>query len=136
MTARTLRNDEIQLMNMFEQNTGARADDVVPTEDAVIFIVRKGDLGRAIGKKGANIERLRRVFGRSVEVVEAATELEEFVTNLFRPASIERMSAEENRITIKVSEKDKGLVIGRGGKRVNRARMLLRRLFGCELKVV
>jgi len=136
VTARTLTNEELQIMNMFEQNTGARAEDVVIATDSVVFVVQKGDLGRAIGKHGANIERLHRVFGREVEVVENSDEIGEFVGNLFRPATIERLDNANGTVTIKVADKDKGLAIGRGGKRVNRARMLLKRLFDSELRVV
>ena len=69
-------------------------------------------------------------------ITREADEIGEFVGNLFRPAMIERLDNENGTVTIKVADKDKGLAIGRGGKRVNRARMLLKRLFDSELRVV
>ena len=64
----TLTYDDIQLMNVLEKRTGARAKDIVVTPDEVIFVVEKGDLGRAIGKQGANVTRLKQALNKKIEM--------------------------------------------------------------------
>ena len=40
--------------------------------DRVIYVIRPGDMGLAIGKKGDNIKRLQSVLGKRIEMVEYA----------------------------------------------------------------
>lgn len=131
-----LSGDEIELLNLLEQTTGARAVDVLVLPDTIVFLVKKGDLGRAIGRQGANITRLSHRLKKRVEVVEYSEELNEFLKNLFKPIELEEVKKEGETVYLKVPTKDKGRVIGRGGEKVNRARALLERHFQVALKIV
>lgn len=136
-----ISNEDLQAIMLLEQNTGAHAKDVVLGEDAVIFVVEKGELGKAIGKQGANIARLRRAFGKEVQLVEEASDLKLFLANLFAPAKImevkQSVVEEKMHVVVVVEHKDKGLAIGRGGERVKKARLLAKRHFDVEdLKIV
>jgi len=133
----TLSNEELQLIQMLEQSTGAQALDVLREEDCVTFIVKNGDLGRAIGKDGANIARLKKNLGKNVELVEYSEERKTFLENLFKPVRIQEFRLEDGGMIIRVDGKDKGLAIGRGGSRIKRARELMKRHFGIQdLKIV
>jgi len=134
----TISNDELAFLNTLERATGAKANDVLATDDCVTFIVQQGDLGKAIGKQGANLEHLRRAFGKNVELVEDSETLRGFLANVFR--GVEFLSVEEkkdkaggrNVVFLKVSAKHKGKAIGRGGEKINRARALVKREFGYD----
>lgn len=132
----TISNNEIQAINMFEARTGARANDVVFTDDTVIFMVQKGDLGRAIGRNGATIMGLKKALDKEVELVESADTLEGLLANLFRPAQVTEVRLEERDgkkvAVVKVDAKSKGLAIGKGGKRINSARIIAKRCFDCD----
>ncbi|MBI5229284.1 NusA-like transcription termination signal-binding factor [Candidatus Micrarchaeota archaeon] len=129
-----LSNEEIQMINLLELNTGARANDVVLTDGAVVFIVQEGDLGKAIGKKGSNILRLKKILDRGVEVVEDSSNLKQFLKNIFYPVEIKEITTNEaddvKSITLQVDPENKGLAIGRGGEKIERARILVKRHFG------
>jgi N utilization substance protein A len=134
----TISNDELALLNTLERATGAKANDVYATGECVTFIVQQGDLGRAIGKQGANLEHLRRAFGKNVDLVEDADTLRDFLTHIFR--GVEFLSVEEKEdaasgrkiVFLKVSEAQRGKAIGRGGEKINRARALVKRKFGYD----
>lgn len=132
----TISNAEIQLINMLESSTGAHAKDVVMTGDSVIFVVEKGELGKAIGKGGVNIKRMRYAFKKNVEVVEAADDLRGFLANIFKPVKLvdvlEATSGDRKVVSVSVDNKNKGLAIGRGGERIKKARALAKREFGCD----
>ncbi len=132
----TISNAELQLINMLESNTGAHAKDVVMTDESVIFVVEKGELGKAIGKGGNNIRRMRHAFKRNVEVVEAADDLRGFLANIFKPVKLvevqESTSGDRKVASISVNNKDKALAIGRAGERIKKARALAKREFGCD----
>ncbi|MFH0973590.1 MAG: NusA-like transcription termination signal-binding factor [Candidatus Micrarchaeota archaeon] len=134
----TISNDELALLNTLERSTGAKANDVFATNECVTFIVQQGDLGKAIGKQGANLEHLRRAFGKNVDLVEDAETLRAFLANVFR--GVEFLSVEEKEdaasgrkiVFLKVSAEHRGKAIGRGGEKINRARALVKRKFGCD----
>lgn len=134
-----LTNDDIKCISMFESITGAAVRDCVIADSAVVFLVAPGDLGRAIGKKGANITRVRQAFSRQVLVFEDLDDLEQFVRQLLAPIPITHINMHEKMETktvyITVDEKDRGTAIGRGGERIKLYRTLLMRKFKCDLRL-
>jgi N utilization substance protein A len=104
--------------------------------DRVIYVIRQGDMGLAIGKKGENIRRLQTVLGKRIEMVEYAEIADAFVVNIFKPAEvagIER-TPENGPVNVLVKKKsDLGIAIGKGGCNIEKARVLCRRFFGFDV---
>jgi N utilization substance protein A len=131
----TLTNEEIQMINLLESITGAKATDAIITDNSVIFIVEKEDLGKAIGKKGNNVLRLRKVLDRDVEVIAYAPDLKEFLKSVFYPVEIKEITVSEGDkrvVTLQVDPKNKGLAIGRRGEKIDKARVLVKRYFNFD----
>jgi len=104
--------------------------------DRVIYIVKQGDMGLAIGKKGENIKRLQNVLGKRVEMVEYSEDRDGFVTNIFKPAEVDRVEQDSStgQLNIYVKRKsDLGIAIGKGGCNIEKARLLTRRFFSLEI---
>jgi N utilization substance protein A len=103
--------------------------------DRIIYVIRPGDMGLAIGKKGENIRRMQKVLGKKIEMVEYAETPEDFVANMFRPAPLSAVKRDEaGRVAVVLQKRsDLGLAIGKGGANVEKARHLFRRFFGTEL---
>jgi len=104
--------------------------------DRVIYVIRQGDMGLAIGKKGENIKRLQSVLGKRIEMVEYSEDPEAFIANIFKPAEvvgIER-SEENGPINVLVRQRsDLGIAIGKAGCNIEKARILCRRF--CNLEI-
>ncbi|WFN35488.1 NusA-like transcription termination signal-binding factor [Methanogenium sp. S4BF] len=104
--------------------------------DRIIYVVKKGDMGLAIGKNGDNIRRMQRVLGRRIEMVEEGGSFDEFVRNTLRPIDVLKTEAdpdtERTRIVIK-KKGDLGIAIGRGGCNVEKVRLLCRRMYNAEV---
>ena len=135
-----LSNDDLKCIAEFESITGATVKDCLLTEGAVAFIVAHGELGRAIGKKGANITRVRQAFARQVLVFEDSEDMEQFIRNLFGQIPVKSINVHEKMESktafVSVEEKDRGSAIGRDGERIKLGRALLQRRFGCDLRLV
>ena len=104
--------------------------------ERVIYVIRQGDMGLAIGKKGDNIRRLQNVLGKRIEMVEYAETPESFVMNIFKPADVSGIErpAENGPINVFVRKKnDLGIAIGKGGCNIEKARLLTRRFFGYDV---
>ena len=103
--------------------------------DRIVYVIRPGDMGLAIGKRGENIRRMEKVLGKKIEMVEYAENPEDFIANMFRPAGISAVRRDESgRMSVFIEKRgDLGLAIGKGGANVEKARLLFRRFFGTEL---
>lgn len=118
--------------------TKSTAIDCVVDEkfDRILYIIKPGDMGLAIGKKGENIRKLEKVLGKKIEMVEYHDNLEGFVANIFKPVDIARVRKDPNRgiIDVLVTKKgDIGIAIGKGGANVEKARVLVRRFFNLDM---
>lgn len=132
-----LGGNEIRFISLFESITGAVARDCIIDEERIIFIVKPGAIGLAIGKKGINIKRVRDFLQKPIEVVEFAQDPGEFIKNTLAPARIKLISVTERRdgkkvAMVTVNEADRGIAIGKNGKNVARARLLARRHYNIE----
>jgi len=103
--------------------------------DRIIYVIRPGDMGLAIGKKGENIHRMQKVLGKKIEMVEYAENPDDFIANMFRPATLSAVGKDEaGRVRVVIGKRgDLGIAIGKGGANVEKARLLFRRFFGTEL---
>jgi N utilization substance protein A len=134
---RTLSNDALRYITVFEDVTGAAATDCVIDEEAgrLTFVVATGEMGRAIGPGGRTVRRLEDRLGKDVDLVEDADTPEAFVANALSPAAVYNVTISENRTTIayaEVAEEDTGVAIGSGGRNIETARLLADRHFDID----
>jgi N utilization substance protein A len=133
---RTLCFKERRYIEELRILTRATALDCVIDErfDRVVYLIKEGDMGLAIGRKGSNIKKMQRVLGKRVEMVEYSPELENFAKNVFKPAEVVGVKKEDDgRLTVYVRKGDLGIAIGRGGCTIEKARLLLSRYFDTTL---
>lgn len=131
-----LSMEDMALIAKFEQITGAAAIDVIRDDEGerIIIVVRPKQLGKAIGRGGVNVKAASEAFGRAVDIVEMAETPEAFVKSALAPARVEEVKIVEHRdgskvASVTVNNEDRGIAIGRDGRNVARARILVRRHF-------
>ncbi len=130
-----LGGEEMRLIALFENITGATANDcVIDVEaDRIIFLAKAGEMGLAIGKGGKNINALRRMTGRPIEVVEFADTAEGLIRNCLSPAKVKEVRVTESPdrkiVVVEVEPKDKALAIGKNGRTIDKTRMLAKRYY-------
>ncbi len=131
-----LTTDQIKLMSLFQNVTGATARDCIEDEklDRVIFVVNQGKMGLAIGKGGITIRNLQNVVKRNVELVEYAEDPIEFLKNTLNPKLISEVKINKRldgsmQAIVVVDAKKKGIVVGREGRNAEKARLLAKRYF-------
>jgi N utilization substance protein A len=138
MTEVKLTTEGIRYIALFESLTGAIARDcyVDDENDRVIFVVKEGDMGLAIGKNGNNINRVKKSIGKHIEIVEYSNEVDEFVANALQPVFVKKVQVvvKENRklAYVEVMSKDRGIAIGKNGRNIQKAKVLGQRHYGIE----
>jgi len=138
-----LSDEEMRYITLFESITGATAKDCIIDSDAnrIIFVVKKGDMGMAIGKNGTNVKRATKLIGKPVELVEAGDTPEELIKNALFPAKVyatKIFKDTSGRLVahVAVDPKDKGLAIGKDGLKIRKARMLAKRYFDIDNVII
>jgi N utilization substance protein A len=130
-----LTGETMRLIALFENITGATANDCVIDEegDRIIFVAKAGEMGLAIGKGGKNINALRKMTGRPIEVVEFSDTAEGLIRNCLSPAKIKEVRITERPdrkiVVVEVDPKDKALAIGKNGRTIDKTRMLAKRYY-------
>jgi len=137
-----LTSDEMKCIALFESITGATAKDCLIDEKAerIIFLVKQGEMGLAIGRAGKNIQTLRKMTGRQVEIVEQADTPEQLIKNALAPAQVKEIriteKPERKIVVVEVEPKDKALAIGKNGRTIDKTRILAKRYFQIDHVVV
>jgi len=131
-----LSTDQMRMMSLFQNVTGATARDCVEDEkqDRVIFVVNTGKMGLAIGKGGIHIKSLQNIVKRNVELVEFDDDPAKFLTNLLNSKLISEVKINKRadgtkQAIVMVDPRKKGIVVGREGRNAEKARLLAKRYF-------
>ena len=127
---------EMRYISLFESITGANVKDCIVYEEQnrVVFVVKEGEIGMAIGKGGRNIHTLERMTGKKHEIIEYSEKPVQFIKNALKPAMVKevRITERPNGKTIAVvavNPRDKGVAIGKNGRNAERLRFLAKRYF-------
>jgi len=129
-----LTEETMALIARFEQLTGASSRDVLKDDDneRYIFIVNPGEMGRAIGKSGANIKKTSDVLGRRCEAVEYADDPAQFLRNCLLPAQVAEVQFSDYDggviAHVMVHADERGIAIGKAGKNIVKTKKLAQRL--------
>ncbi len=132
-----LTGEDLTFFSKFESVTGVMPSDYVAQENVLTFLVEPNRLGKAIGKKGANIEKLGKIFRKKVVISADSKDLEEFVKGFFSNVSIQNVEVRkvmnESAVILIIDEKDRGIAIGRGGDRIKTAKSFLKTKFNATI---
>jgi N utilization substance protein A len=131
-----LTTDQMRLISLFQNVTGASARDCVEDEkqNRVIFVVNEGKMGLAIGKGGSHIRNLQNIIKKNVELVEYSDDPVVFLKNMLNSKLVTDVKLNKRldgttQAVVLVDPKKKGIVVGREGRNAEKARLLARRYF-------
>ena len=134
-----LTSEDLSYFSNFEKITGVMPVDYINTETILIFLVDMKELGKAIGIKGTNIERLKMTMRKKVVVVADSNELETFVRQFFSNIGIVSVEIRdvmgEQNVILTVEDKDRGIAIGKEGERIKAAKLLLKKKFNATVMI-
>jgi N utilization substance protein A len=136
----TLSDTARQFIALFEDETGATARDCLVFEDGddgerVVFLVKAGDMGKAIGSGGETVRAVESQLDREVVLVEDADTPEAFVANALAPAAVYNVTVSEDDETVayaEVDSEDTGVAIGEGGRNITTAEKLAKRHYDID----
>lgn len=135
MPAVKLSQTEMQYITILQGIVNVTIKDCIVDEEdnKIVFVVSGGQAGLAIGKRGMNINKLKEMIAKDVEIIEHSSDPAKFIRNCFLPIIIREVTFLDRRngkaATVEVDNKDKGRAIGRSGKNINKVKNLVLRQF-------
>jgi len=132
-----MREFDLEMMmtiNIFEKITGVGVKDCIKNE-TIYFLVNKGSVGKAIGKKGEKIKTVENKFKKHIKVFEWAEDDKTLLNNMIPQA--QKITITDGKAIVNIKTKDRGAVIGVSGSNINAIRELaLRNSKVKEIKIV
>ena len=138
-----LTGEEMSYIALFESVTGAIAKDCIIDDKLgrIVFVVKPGNIGLAVGKQGANVKTLKRMTSKDIELVEYADDLSTFIRHSFAPAKVNEVRITDRpdgkkMVVAMIESKDKGIAIGKNGRNAEKTRFLVKRYFNVDNVVI
>jgi len=127
----------MQCMNLFETLTKAKLKDCIMDEAQAVFVVEQNEIGKAIGKHGANVKALERALRKRVKLVEFHHDQQQFTRNLIAPLALQDYHEEEGVVVLTAKDlKTRGMLIGRNASHLRAFEAIVQRYFPLkELRV-
>jgi len=131
-----LTSDQLGLISIFQNMSGATVRDCIVDDKGgrLIFIVNKGQMGLAIGKRGSTIQNIERVVKKPIEVVEWSDDPAEMIRNALDPSAVQEVRLTDRldgskSMAVIADPRRKGAVTARGEKNAEKVRLIAKKYF-------
>ena len=140
----TLDTDSLRYIAAMEKVSGAEVKDCIVDGGTITYVIKQGQMGVAIGKGGVNVKRLTTALGKKVHIVELNSDPLKFISNLAGSVKLRNMEMKEitsagqttRKLFVETDQKDRGTLVGKGGKNIEMIKSLLKRHHEIEDVVV
>lgn len=126
-----LTMEDILLMNALEKVSGVSPKDCIAGESMVSFLVKEGDMGKAIGKAAGNIKALEGKIKKRVEIV-AYRENPEDLVALALEVKVASSNKKNGRLFLSMDGTEKRKALS-NISRLKRVREFVKRNYGLDL---
>ncbi len=128
-------SSSIQLISMFERMTSAKLKDAFEIDNLQVFVVQPGFIGKAVGKKGANVKKLADMLKKNIKIIEYNPKIEVFAKNVTFPIIPARIEYDQKEKILTLVPKDmlsRGLLIGKNAVKLRETEKIIKRFFDIE----
>ena len=141
----------MELISLFNNLSGAIIKDCLTFEspennsEIIIFLVKKEDVGKAIGKAGEHVKDLMNKLQKKIDVIPYSEKLEQFIQFILNTSknsiTVQEIEIKENKnekktVIISVKPQDRGKAIGKEGSMIRKIKLLVTRHFEVDNVII
>lgn len=139
-----INRESMELISLFNNISGAIIKDCLVfkspenSSEVIIFLVKKQDVGKAIGKAGEHVKDLMAKLQKKIDVIPFSADLDEFIQFILNTTKnsikVQNIEVKESKIgkktvIISVRPQDRGKAIGKDGSMIKKIKELVIRHF-------
>ncbi len=153
MIKKNIRIDReaMELISLFNNISGAIIKDCLifkspgNNSEVIIFLVKKEDVGKAIGKGGEHVKDLMTKLQKKIDVIPWSEELTKFIQYILNTSKngikVQNIEIKESKnrkktVIISVRPQDRGKAIGKDGSMIKKIKELVLRHFEVDNVIV
>lgn len=144
--SQTLNTESLMQISLFQKLTKSKVKDCFEDNFKLLtFCVMEGELHKAIGKNGAKIQKLEKMFKRKLRVIEYNSNIKNFIKNICYPNKVIAIDYsevdlwDEKKKIVRIEPenvKSRGYIIGKDGINLRNMEFIAKRYFDVdEIKV-
>ena len=144
----------MELMSLFNNISGAIIKDCLifqnqesmdESKQVIIFLVKKEDVGKAIGKAGEHVKDLMSKLQKKIDVIPFSEDLNQFIHFILNTSKnsikVQSIEIKENKnqkktVIISVNPQDRGKAIGKDGSMIRKIKTLVIRHYDVDNVII
>jgi transcription termination/antitermination protein NusA len=143
--------NSMELISLFNNISGAIIKDCIVYEspenhsEIIIFLVKKEDVGKAIGRAGEHVKDLMSKLQKKIDVIPYSEKIDQFIQYILNTSKnsikVQNIEIKENKnekktVIISVRPQDRGKAIGKEGSMIRKIKMLVIRHFEVDNVII